>query len=255
MRRFTVLGCGSSLGSPWINKYKGILNLKNKRNIRTRCCAHIQYDKLSIILDTSPDIKKQILDNNIKNVDSILYTHEHTDQSSGIFEMRPFFWQNKKKIPIYGSKRTIKELVSKYTFCFKKRFGYSPIMKSNIVNRSFYIKKGKSQLRVTPFQVKHGQIESTGYRFKNICYISDCNQIYKKSFNCLKKLDCLIIDSLRRKKHPSHFNVEDALKLIHEVKPKRGILTNLHVDLDYDILKKELPKNVVPAYDGMSFSF
>ena len=93
-----------------------------------------------------------------------------------------------------------------------------------------------------------------GYRFKNICYISDCNQIYKKSFNCLKKLDCLIIDSLRRKKHPSHFNLDEALNLINITKPKKAILTNLHTDLDYFELKKKLPKNIIPAYDGLSLN-
>ena len=114
--KFTILGCGSSLGSPWITNYKGKLS-SNKKNIRTRCCAHIQKGNLSVLIDTSPDIKYQLLKNKIKSLDAILYTHEHSDQTSGIFEMRPFFWKNKKKIPIYGSRRTIRELNNKYTFC------------------------------------------------------------------------------------------------------------------------------------------
>ena len=116
----TILGCGSSLGSPWITNYKGKLS-SNKKNIRTRCCAHIQKGNLSVLIDTSPDIKYQLLKNKIKSLDAILYTHEHSDQTSGIFEMRPFFWKNKKRIPIYGSQRTIRELNNKYTFCFKKK--------------------------------------------------------------------------------------------------------------------------------------
>ena len=119
INKFTILGCGSSLGSPWITNFKGKLS-NNKKNIRTRCCAHIQKGNLSILIDTSPDIKYQLLNNKIKSLDAILYTHEHSDQTSGIFEMRPFFWKNKKKIPIYGSRRTIRELNNKYTFCFKK---------------------------------------------------------------------------------------------------------------------------------------
>ena len=91
--KFTILGCGSSLGSPWITDYWGGLNKKNLKNIRTRCCAHIQYNNISILIDTSPDIKKQIHDNKIKNIDAIIYTHEHADQTSGIFEMRPFYWK------------------------------------------------------------------------------------------------------------------------------------------------------------------
>ena len=106
-KKFTILGCGSSLGSPWITNYNGKLR-KSPKNIRTRCCAHIQKGNLSVLIDTSPDIKYQILNNRIKNVDSIIYTHEHADQTAGIFEMRPFYWKNKSKIPIYGSLRTIK---------------------------------------------------------------------------------------------------------------------------------------------------
>ena len=113
INKFTILGCGSSLGAPWITNYWGKLNKNNKKNIRTRCCAHIQYGELSILIDTSPDIKSQFLKNKIKSPDAIIYTHEHADQTSGIFEMRPFFWKNKKKIPVYGSPRTISELKEK----------------------------------------------------------------------------------------------------------------------------------------------
>ena len=114
--KFTILGCGSSLGSPWITNFNGKLS-KNKKNIRTRCCAHIQKNNLSVLIDTSPDIKYQFLKNKIKSLDAVVYTHEHSDQTSGIFEMRPFFWRNKKRIPVYGSARTINQLKRKYTFC------------------------------------------------------------------------------------------------------------------------------------------
>ena len=110
MTKITILGCGSSLGSPWITNYWGKLNKKNKFNIRTRCSAHIKKGNLSILIDTSPDIKKQVLDNKIKNIDYVLYTHEHADQTSGIFELRPFFWKNKKPINIYANKKCLKLL-------------------------------------------------------------------------------------------------------------------------------------------------
>ena len=111
--KFTILGCGSSLGSPWITNYWGKCNTKNKKNVRTRCCAHFQHKNISILIDTSPDLKIQFKHSNIKNVDAVIYTHEHADQTSGIFELRPFFWKNKKKIDVYGSKKTIKELREK----------------------------------------------------------------------------------------------------------------------------------------------
>jgi len=252
--KFTILGCGSSLGSPWITNFSGKLK-RDTKNLRTRCCAHIQKGNLSILIDTSPDIKDQFLKNKINSLDAIIYTHEHADQTSGIFEMRPFFWKNKKKIPIYGSFRTIRELKQKYTFCFLKRHGYEPIMKAKTIKKRFFIRKDNSFLNIDPFEVQHGMIKATGYVFDKIAYISDCNGISNRFLNKLKGLNYLIIDCLRKKKHPSHFNFDEAMRLIQEVSPKKSILTNLHTELDYFKLKKNLPKNIVPAFDGLSFNF
>ena len=252
--KFTILGCGSSLGSPWITNYSAKLK-KNPKNIRTRCCAHIQKGDLSILIDTSPDIKNQFLKNKITSLDAIIYTHEHADQTSGIFEMRPFYWKNKKKIPIYGSLKTIKELKDKYTFCFKQLHGYKPIMKANVIKKKFQIFNKNQKINIEPFEVNHGTIKATGYLFEKIAYISDCNKISKNVQKKLINLDFLIIDCLRKNKHPSHFNYSDAINFIKSVRPKKTILTNLHVDLDYFDLKKKLPSNIIPAYDGLSFNF
>ena len=254
MNKFTILGCGSSLGSPWITNYSAKLK-KNSKNIRTRCCAHIQKGNLSILIDTSPDIKSQFLNNKIRSLDAIIYTHEHADQTSGIFEMRPFFWKNKKKIPVYASSKTIKELKDKYTFCFSQRHGYKPIMKANTIKKKFLIKKDNTQLFVDAFEVEHGMIKSTGYRFDDIAYISDCNKISNSVSKKLLNLKYLIIDCLRKEKHPSHFNFDDALSFIKLVKPQKAILTNLHVDMDYFDLKRKLPKNIIPAFDGLNVNF
>ena len=254
MGKFTILGCGSSIGSPWITSYKGKLK-RHKKNLRTRCCAHIKKGDLSVLIDTSPDIRYQFLKNKIKSLDAIIYTHEHSDQTSGIFEMRPFFWKHKKKIPIFGSKRTIKELKSKYTFCFSKKHGYLPIMTANIVKNNFVVKKKNSKINITSFEVNHGMINATGYLIDKIAYISDCNRIPKKNLNYLFNLEYLIIDCFKIEKHPSHFNLEGALELIKLVKPKKAILTNLHTDLDYFKLKKKLPNYITPAFDGLSFKF
>ena len=253
-RKFTILGSGSSLGAPWITNYNGKLK-RNSKNRRTRCCAHIYYGNFSVLIDTSPDIKEQFLKNKIRSLDAIIYTHEHADQTSGIFEMRPFYWKNKKKIPVYGSRRTIRSLYSKYTFCFKARHGYKPIMKANIIKNNFFINIKNKKLQFKAFEVQHGLIKATGFLFDKIAYISDCNKIPKKSLKNLYNLNYLIIDCLKVDPHPSHFNYEDALNLIKLVKPKKTILTNLHTDLDYHFLKKKLPKNVIPAYDGLSFNF
>ena len=253
-KKFTILGCGSSLGSPWITSHNGKLK-KSAKNVRTRCCAHVQKGNLSVCIDTSPDIKYQFLRNKIKNLDSIIYTHEHADQTAGIFEMRPFYWKNKSKIPIYGSHRTIKALKKSYRFCFSKEQGYKPIMKARVIKKNFFIQKNKTRLDIISFQVTHGLIKSTGYVMDKIGYISDCNHVSKENLKHLKNLNYLVLDCLKIDKHPSHFNLDEALKLINITKPKKAILTNLHTDLDYFELKKELPKNITPAYDGLSFNY
>tara|TARA_A100001011_G_scaffold395865_2_gene492084 strand:+ start:5331 stop:6101 length:771 start_codon:yes stop_codon:yes gene_type:complete len=253
--KFTILGCGSSIGSPWITNYWGNLNKKNKKNIRTRCCAHIQFKNLSVLIDTSPDIKQQLLNNKIGEIDSVIYTHEHSDQTSGIFELRPFYWKNKKRIPVYGSKKTINILKDKYSFCFKKKYDYKPIMSSNIIKKNFIINKGKTSLRIRPIEVQHGLIKATAYIFKKIAYISDCNRINDNNLKYFRNLNYLIIDCLRISEHNSHLNFEQSLSFIKKIQPKKAILTNLHTDLDYDKLKNLLPRNIEPAFDGYNFTF
>ena len=253
--KFTILGCGSSLGSPWINNYWGKCDKKNKKNLRTRCCAHVQYKNMSILIDTSPDLKTQFWHSNITNVDAVIYTHEHADQISGIFELRPFFWKNKKKIDIYGSKKTIKELKIKYDFCFKAKQGYIPIAKEHVIKNNFFIKKGNTKIKIISFEVQHGLIKATAYIINKTAYLSDCSNIPVKSKNLLRNLDYLVIDCLRIKPHPGHFNLDAAISISKELKPKKTILTNLHVELDYKKLKKILPSNITPAFDGMSFNF
>ena len=251
--KIVILGCGSSLGSPWITNYWGRCNKKNSKNIRTRCSIFIQNKNLSVMIDTSPDIKKQILDNKIKDIDYVLYTHEHADQTSGIFELRPFFWKRKKRIDIYADKRTLKILMDRHDYCFFGGQGYIPILKGNLIKKNFTLSKKKNKINFTSFSVSHGWIKSMAYVFNNIAYISDCNGIESKDFKKLMNLKCLIIDCLKITKHPSHYSLSEVIDLTKIIKPKKTILTNLHSDLDYNYLLKNLPKNIIPAYDGMSF--
>ncbi len=253
--KFTILGCGSSLGSPWINRNWGKCDKNNKKNFRSRCCAHIQYKGLSVLIDTSPDIKQQMISNNIANVDSILYTHEHADQTAGIFEFRPIYFINKKKIPIYCNSSTKKKLKSAYPWIFKTSQLYPQIMFFKDLKNNINIKKKNTTLKIKAFNVIHGKVKTRGYLFNKIAYISDCNAIPAKSLKLLKNLNYLIIDCFREKKHITHFNYDEALEIIKLIKPKKSILTNLHVDLDYENLKKKLPSNVLAAYDGLSFNF
>ena len=254
MTKITILGCGSSLGSPWITNYWGKLNKKNKFNFRTRCSAHIKKGDLSILIDTSPDIKKQILDNKIKNIDCVLYTHEHADQTSGIFELRPFFWKNKKPIDIYANEKCLKLIKEKYDYCFYGGGGYIPIIKGNLLKNRLTIKKKKTEIKFKSFLINHGLIKASAFVFDKVAYLSDCNGINKKDYKNLSNLKYLIIDCLKINPHPSHFNLDQAIQVSNLLKPKKTILTNLHTDLDYNFLKKNLPKHIRPAYDGLSLN-
>ena len=140
--QITILGCGSSLGVPRIDNYWGKTDQNNPKNYRTRCSIYIKYRNMNIIIDTSPDIKQQLLKNKIKKVDAVIYTHEHADQTHGINELRPFYWINKKKIPVFSDSKTSKYLLTSFEYLFKKRSRfYKPILQNNVIDKEFIIKK------------------------------------------------------------------------------------------------------------------
>ena len=249
--KLIILGCGSSVGVPRIDGYWGKC-LKKKKNLRTRCSAIIVKGKNSVLIDASPDIKTQLLTNKINNLLSVLFTHEHADQTNGLFELRPFFWKNKKKINIYGNVKTINHLKKRQDFLFKRVSDYPPIIKSNFVKKNFFLGKFNEKINFKTISVKHGKTKSIGYIFEKAAYISDTNDLSIAKRKELKNLNYLILDCLRIKKHSSHFNMKDALYVHRMLKPRKTILTNLHSDMDYHFLLRNLPKNVLPAYDGLS---
>ena len=253
-KKLIILGCGNSSGVPRIDGHWGKCNRKNKKNIRTRCSALILKGSNSILIDTSPDIKNQLILNKIKNLSSVIYTHEHVDQTNGLFELRPFLWKNKKKMNIYGNLKTINYLKKKFDFCFKIGGNYPPIVKANIINKSFSLGESSEKVHFKTINVKHGFIKSLVYIFEKTAYISDCNDLSIIKMDELKNLKYLIIDCLRIKKNFAHFNLEESLHVHKYLKPKKTILTNLHHDLDYEYLLKILPYNVIPAYDGLKLN-
>ena len=163
----------------------GVPVIKKPKNLRTRCSAHIMYKDLSIMIDTSPDIKSQFKKNKIKNIDAVIYTHEHADQTSGFFELRPFVWKNKKNPYIWKQKNHKKTKKSLHLLFFSKKLGYKPILNAKIIKNSFKIYKNKKFLKINAFDVQHGLIKSTAYVFSKIAYISDCNYIPNKYFKYL----------------------------------------------------------------------
>ena len=253
--KFIILGSGSSMGVPRADGYTGNCNLSNKKNLRTRCSALIKFNDKNFLIDTSPDLRFQLLKNKIKSIDKVFYTHLHADQTHGINDLRPFFLINKKQIPVFADHKTSKYLNSTFKYCFKSSYEYPSTLVLNDLKDKHIFKNKNKKILIESIPTEHGKIESICYLIdKKLAYASDISLFYKKVYKRLTKLDYLIIDCLWYRNHSAHFNLDQVLELVKILSPKKTILTNMHTDLDYDQLKKKLPKNIVPGYDGMTIN-
>ena len=254
--KFIILGCGSSMGVPRSDGYFGKCNPKNKKNYRSRCSALLQTKNENILIDTSPDLRTQLLKNKITNIDKVLYSHMHADQTHGINDLRVFFIKNKKQIPVFADYSTMKYLSKTFAYCFESRNNeYPATLKINKMRNQFIIKDGKKRVIIKSVIVKHGKVDCNCFIIdKKLAYISDVSYISKHNYKFFKNLKYLIIDCLWYRDHPSHLNFNEVMNLINIFSPKKAILTNLHSDLDYNDLKKKLPKNVLPAHDNLSIN-
>ena len=252
--KFIILGCGSSMGVPRPDGFFGNCDPNNKRNYRTRCSALINTKDENILIDTSPDLRQQLLRHKIKKINKVLFSHMHGDQTHGINDLRSFYINSRKQLDVYADKFTSKYLKSTFSYIFKSNSKeYPATLKLHKLPKYITTKDNKKKIRIQSIMVDHGNVKSNCFIIdKKLAYISDVNKIYKKDFKYFKNLKYLIIDCLWYNFHPSHFNLETSLALIKDFKPKRAILTNLSPVLDYKILKKLLPKNVIPAHDGLT---
>jgi len=254
--KFIILGCGSSMGVPRPDGFFGNCDPKNKKNFRTRCSALIKTKGENILIDTSPDLRQQLLRHKIKKIDKVFYSHMHADQTHGINDLRSFFINSRKQIDIFADNATSKYLTHSFSYCFKSYTNeYPATLRLNKINNKMYVKNYNKKISVKPIAVDHGNVKSTCYIIdKKLAYISDISDISNKNLKYFKNLKYLIIDCLWYNFHPSHFNLEKSLFFIKKFEPKKAILTNLSPILDYDELKKKLPKNVVPAHDGLTIN-
>ena len=251
--KFIILGCGSSMGVPRADGNFGNCDPKEKKNYRSRCSGILIDKNFNLLIDTSPDLRNQLIKNNITKIDTVLFTHHHADQTHGINDLRVFYIKQKKTIDIYANPLTSKYLKKSFNYCFTQSSDYPKILKLNKINKKM---KFNNRINIKSINVQHGEIKSTAFIFNNkLAYAPDLNKIFDNDMKYFRNLNYFIIDCLRFKKHPSHFNLDDVLEINNFVKPKKMILTNLHSDLDFNELKKILPKNVFVAYDGMIINF
>ena len=252
--KFIILGCGSSMGVPRPDGFFGNCDPNNKKNYRTRCSALIKTTNENILIDTSPDLRQQLLRHKIKKIDKALFSHMHGDQTHGINDLRSFYINSRKQIKVYADKYTSKYLRNTFSYIFKTfSKEYPATLKLNKLPKNIFTIDNNKKINIQSIMVEHGKVKSNCFIInKKLAYISDVSEIYKKDFKNFKNLKYLIIDCLWYNFHPSHFNLETSLSLIKKFKPKKAILTNLSPVLDYKVLKKMLPQNVVPAFDGLT---
>ena len=259
LMRFTILGSGSSGGIPRIGGDWGACDPNEPKNTRLRSSFLVEQESQGfwtrLLVDTSPDLRAQLISAEVATLDGVVYTHSHADHTHGIDDLRVVYFNNKARIPVYYDAETGKVLRSKFHYCFEQPedSNYVPILKGQEIApyTSFDIDGAGGSIKVMPFQQLHGNGHSLGLRFGNLAYATDVHAFPDKSLPMLEGLDVLILDALRYSHHPCHFTVEQAVQIIEEVKPKRAILTHLHIDLDYQTLKAELPVHIEPAYDGL----
>jgi phosphoribosyl 1,2-cyclic phosphate phosphodiesterase len=258
--RVTVLGCGSSPGVPRIGGDWGKCDPDNPKNRRRRCSILVQTfndrgDATNVLVDTSPDMREQVLDVGIKRVDGVLYTHAHADHIHGIDDLRAFWINTGERVDIYADQTTMVRLHEAFGYCFKSPEGsfYPPILQAHDIRAGepVTIDGAGGTLLCLPFNQRHGSINSLGFRFGGLAYSPDVSDLDADAIEALQDLDVWIVDALRDKPHPSHFSLREALDWIDRIKPKRAILTHMHVDLDYETMRRELPAHVEPAYDGL----
>ena len=257
---FTILGCGSSMGVPRAALGWGACDPSNPKNRRRRCSLLVERTDgdtgcTRVLVDTSPDLREQLLAADVHALDAVMFTHAHADHTHGIDDLRPLFIAARRRVDVYLDDATDREVRQKFGYCFETPPGseYPAIVQGHraVAGDRIIVNGAGGTIRVLPVLQEHGDIPSLGYRFGGLGYSCDINGLPDASLEAFTGLDVWILDALRYAPHPSHFSLDDALRWIERLKPKRAILTNLHSDLDYDALRAKLPPHVEPAYDGL----
>jgi phosphoribosyl 1,2-cyclic phosphate phosphodiesterase len=260
--KFTILGCGSSGGVPRPALGWGDCDPKNPKNRRRRTSLLVERGEgaavTRVLVDTPPDLREQLLETGADWLDGVLYTHDHADHTHGIDDLRGFFIKRRRRVDVYLDERTANVVRRRFDYCFQSPPGseYPPIVTEHRLTpgNAVTIQGEGGAITALPILQEHGDIPSLGFRFGNLAYCCDLSGIPPESISALADLDVWILDALRYRPHPSHLSLDEALGWIERLKPRRAVLTNLHSDLDYEVLRGKLPVHVVPAFDGMTLT-
>ena len=245
--KIRVLGSGGSLGSPLAWGRNGNIDIHNLNNFRTRSSILIEINNTNILIDTSPDLRQQLYSAKCTNIDAVLFTHIHSDHTSGLPDMRAISLINDKIIPAYMPKDMKDKILSHYKFIFKGDKDYRPFMEVRDIQNKFFI----NNIEIQTFKHNHGSIDVQTYRIGKFAYSTDLKNFYENDLDNLQDLDLWVVGLLRSDPHPSHAGFEQILNYIKYIKPKKTIFTHMTALLDEEKLISKCPKNVLPAFDGM----
>ncbi|QDY68479.1 MBL fold metallo-hydrolase [Qingshengfaniella alkalisoli] len=259
--RFTILGCGSSGGVPRLGGIWGDCDPKNPKNRRTRCSMLIERidgeAATRVLVDTSPDMRAQLLAADVGTLDAVVYTHSHADHVHGIDDLRMIVFNLEHRLRVHADEATCDNLMTRFGYAFVQPAGsnYPPILDMSLITGEFSVSGAGGEITIHPIEITHGHIHALGLRVNGLVYMPDVSAIPEDTWAELKDMDCWVLDALRRRPHSSHVHLARSLEWIRRAAPRRAVLTNMHVDLDYDTVCDETPEHVEPAFDGMTIEY
>lgn len=259
--RITILGCGSSGGVPRLGGHWGACDPAEPKNARLRCSILVEQigaeGTTSVLIDTSPDMRAQLLAAGAGRLDAVLYTHAHADHVHGVDDLRMIVINMRARLPVWANAPTCEALMDRFAYVFVQPEGsaYPPILDLHQLDGEVTIDGPGGSLCFSHVPVRHGRIDALGFKVNNVAYLPDVNDIPAEVWPFFEGLDCWIVDALRREPHPTHSHLEQTLDWIAQAAPKRAVLTNMHNDLDYATVAAETPAHIEPAFDGMVLSF
>ena len=255
--RFTILGCGSSGGVPRLGNDWGACDPANPKNRRRRCSLLVERigagGTTRVLVDTSPDMREQLLDASVGTLDAVVYTHSHADHVHGIDDLRQIVFNMRGRLPVWADNATQEALLSRFGYAFVQPAGspYPPILDLFTIGGPFAFDGPGGTVRLTPFHADHGPTHALGFRIGGLAYLPDAVAIPGATWPQLEGLDVWVVDALRRRPHPTHAHLALTLDWIARAAPARAILTNMHIDLDHATVEAETPAHITPAHDGM----